>query len=116
MSDHKSTRRRFLKLLGLSVGVVASTNALASFIDEAEIKRLNPEQQEFMVRYGKWMDELTLVARIQKTDPDNHENQKKMMVLGEKAEEMKPELTKHLSDETFALIYTESIKRLSNEI
>ena len=116
MSEHQSTRRRFLKLLGLSVGAVASTNAFASFIDSEEIKKLNTEQQEFMGRYGIWMDEMTLVARIQKTHPEDFDNQKKMMTLGVKAEELQPELSKHMKDETFALIFKESIKRLSNEI
>lgn len=116
MSEHPSTRRKFLKLLGLSVGAVASTNAFASFIDTEEIKKLNSEQQEFMVRYGNWMDELTLVARVQKTHPEDFDNQKKMMVLGVKAEELQPELSKHMQDETFALIFKESIKCLSNEI
>lgn len=116
MSEHQSTRRRFLKLLGLSVGAVASTNAFASFIDKEEIKKLNPEQQEFMVRYGNWMDELTIVARVQKTNPDDFDNQKKMMVLGTKAQELQPELSMYMKDETFALIFKESIKRLSNEI
>jgi len=39
-----------------------------------------------------------------------------MMVLGVKAEELQPELSKHMQDETFALIFKESIKCLSNEI
>jgi len=69
-----------------------------------------------MIRYGKWMDELTEVARIQQADPDNLENQKKMMTLGEMAETLQPELTEHLKDKTFSVIYLASIERLSREI
>ena len=117
MSEQHSSRRSFLKFLGLSAGAtLVSTSALASFIDKKEILKLNPEQQEFMVRYGKWMDEFTEVARVQQTDPDNLENQKRMMTLGEMAEQLQPELTEHLQDETFALIYRLSIERLSKEI
>ena len=117
MSGEKSSRRNFLKFLGLSAGAtLVSTSALASFVDKKEILKLNPEQQEFMMRYGKWMDEFTEVARIQQTDPDNLENQKKMMTLGEMAEKLQPELTDHLKDYTFSVIYLASIERLSKEI
>ena len=89
---------------------------LNTFVDKKEILKLNPEQQEFMMRYGNWMDEFTEVARIQQTDPDNLENQKRMMPLGEMAEQLQPELTEHLKDQTFAMIYLASIERLSKEI
>ncbi len=117
MSEKESTRRKFLQLLGLTAGTtLLGSNAMASFTDQEEIKKLNPEQQEFMIRYGKWMDEFTEVIRIQKTDPDNLENHKKMITLTEKVEKLQPELTEYLKDETFSLIYHTSIKRLTNEI
>jgi hypothetical protein len=117
MSEQESTRRKFLQIFGLTAGAtLLNKTSLASFTDQEEIKKLNPEQQEFMIRYGKWMDEFTEVARIQKTDPDNQENQMQMIVLSKKAEELQPELNEHLKDNTFFLIYKASIKRLSNEI
>ena len=117
MSEEQSSRRNFLKFLGLSASAtLVSTSALASFVDKTEIRKLNPEQQEFMIRYGKWMDELTQVARIQQAEPDNLENQKKMVPLSEKAEQLQPELTEHMKDETFAIVYLASIERVSKEI
>ena len=117
MSSEQSTRRKFLKFLGLTAGVtLAAPAAFASFVDPEEIKRLNPEQQEFMLRYGSWMDEMTEVARLDVAEPENKENKQRKMVLAEKAGELQPELESHMQDKTFALIYNESIKRLTNEI
>lgn len=117
MSDQQSSRRNFLKILGLSAGAsLAGKNALAAFVNKEEIRKLNPAQQEFMIRYGKWMDEFTEVIRIQKAEPENMENQKKMVALTERAEKFQPELAGFMKDETFALIYKASIQRVTNEI
>ena len=70
MSKNKSTRRNFLQVLGLSAGAsVVSVTALGSMINATEIKKLNPKQQEFMIRYGKWMNDFIEAVRIKKTDP-----------------------------------------------
>ena len=117
MSEQQSSRRNFLKFLGLSASAtLVSTSALASFIDKTEIRKLNPEQQEFIMRYGKWMDEFIEVIRLQKSDPNNIENHKKMITLTEKAEKFQPELTEFMQDETFALVYKISIERVSKDI
>jgi hypothetical protein len=117
MSEQQSSRRGFLKLLGLTAGAtLASKNVFAAFIDKTEIRKLNPKQQEFMLRYGKWMDEFIEMIRVQKTDPDNITNLKKMVELSEKAEALQPELSEFMKDETFALIYHASIDRVSREI
>jgi hypothetical protein len=117
MTEKESTRRKFLKFLGLSAGATfVSTKALAGIIKSEDIKKLNPNQQEFMVRYGKWMDEFIDVIRIQKKDPANSENNKKMIALTERAEQFKPELSEFMKDETFSLVYKVSIERMSKEI
>lgn len=117
MPEQQSSRRNFLKLIGLSAGAtLASTSVFAAFTDKTEIRKLKPEQQEFMIRYGKWMDEFIEVIRLQKSDPDNIENHKKMITLTEKAEKFQPELTEFMQDKTFALIYKVSIERVSKEI
>ncbi|MCX6296530.1 MAG: hypothetical protein NTX97_10780, partial [Bacteroidetes bacterium] len=61
-------------------------------------------------------DEFIEVIRIQKTDPDNLENHKKMIPLTEKAEKFIPELSEFMKDETFSLIFNASIERMSKEI
>ena len=117
MSEDQSSRKKFLQLLGLSAGaVLVSNSALAGIVNHEEILKLNPEQQEFMIRYGKWMDEFIEIIRIQKTEPDNIENHKKMIVLTEKAEEMQSKLTEYMQDKTFAMIYMVSIERMRKEI
>lgn len=117
MDTNSASRRNFLKILGLSAGAtIASTGALANVIAHREILKLNPEQQEFMLRYGKWMDEFIEVIAIQKTSPDDLENNKKMMVLTEQAQQWQPKLNEYMKDEKFALIYRGSIERMRNEI
>ena len=113
----QSTRRNFLQLLGGSVGAtLISTSVMAGFIDEAVISKLSHEQQSFMLRYGKWMDEFIKVIRIRKTDPTNHKNNRNMIALTERAEEMKPELNEFMKDKTFQQIYTAAIERMSIEV
>lgn len=117
MSENQSTRRKFLQFIGLTASAtVVSKSALANFTRPEEILKLNSVQQEFMIRYGKWMDEFTEVVRIQKTAPDNLENHKKMIALTEKATAFQPELAEFMKDETFSLIYKVSIERMSKEI
>jgi len=117
MSDQQSTRRRFLKFLGLSAGAtLASSGAVAAFSNSTEILKLNSEQQEFMIRYGKWMDDFTKVIRIQKTDPENAENNKNIKELSKKAEAFQPELKVFMQDKIFEVIFKESIKRVTVEI
>ena len=117
MSDQQSSRRKFLEMLGLSAGAaLVSTSALGAIVNHEQILKLNPEQQEFMVHYGKWMDEFIEVIRIQKAEPANMENHKRMIALTARAEAMQPELAAFMKDETFALIYRTSIERMSMEI
>lgn len=117
MSKKQSSRRNFLQFLGLSAGAsMVSATALGSMIDAAEIKKLNPKQQKFMMRYGEWMNEFIEAAQIKKTDPGNNENNMKMTTLAEVAEDFKPELAEFMQDETFRLIYKASIERVTKEI
>jgi hypothetical protein len=117
MSENQSTRRKFLKFLGLFAGTtMVSTNAFAGFVDTEKIKKLKPAQREFMLRYGQWMDEFTEVVRVQKSNPGDMQNQKKMMVLTEKVEMLNPQLAEFMKDEDFAMIYHGSIRRMSDEI
>jgi len=117
MSEEQSSRRKFIKLFGLSAGAtLTSVSGMAAFIDQTEIRKLNPEQREFMIRYGKWMDEFTELIKIQKTDPNGLEINKRIIALTEKVEKLRPQLEAYMTDKTFALIYKESIKRVTAEI
>ena len=118
--EENNSRRKFLKsgiLTAATAGaVLVSTNSFSAFINQAEVLKLNPKQQEFMLRYVKWMDDFIDVIRWKQAEPGNQNHQKVIMILSEKAEGFKPELTKFLEDETFALIYYASIERMSKEI
>ena len=117
MNDQDNSRRNFLKLLGITASAsLLSKNVLAGFVDRDKIKKLNPNQQVFMVRYGQWMDEFTEVVRKRKIDPDNIDALKRMMELSEESEKLKPELQEFLKDEDFALIFQASIDRVTREI
>lgn len=111
------TRRSILQFFGLAASLsLVSASGLANIINETEIKKLNPKQQAFMIRYGKWMDDFSKVIQIKKTTPDSKKNNKMMMMLTERAEKFKPELTEFMKDETFRLIYMASIERMKKEI
>ena len=118
--EENNSRRKFLRS-GLITAATAgtaliSTNAFSAFINQAEVLKLNPKQQEFMLRYGKWMDDFIDIIRKKQAEPGNLEHQKVVMVLSQKAEGFKPELTEFLKDETFALIYQASIDKMTKEI
>ncbi|HKR05355.1 MAG TPA: twin-arginine translocation signal domain-containing protein [Bacteroidia bacterium] len=117
MSETQSSRRNFLKVLGVTAGAtVASTTTFAGLIDHTKIQKLNPEQKEFMLTYEKWMDEFIDAIRKKKAEPENLENHKKMAALAERAATWKPQLTEYMKDKTFALIYQEAIQRTKKEI
>ncbi len=65
---------------------------------------MNSEQQEFMIRYGKWMDKFDEVIRIKKKSSENLKNNEKMITLTENVKKMNSELTEFLKDETFSMI------------
>jgi hypothetical protein len=116
MTD-RPNRRKFLQWLGLSAGTaLAGHGALAAFIDKEEIRKLNPDQQAFLMRYGEWMEQFIVMSRVKKKDPGNADNNRKLMALAEEAEAMRPELVEHMKDETFSVVYKLSIERASKEI
>jgi hypothetical protein len=114
MDTYKS-RRNFLKILGLSSGIMAITeNANAYKTDE--IIKLTPEQQEFMLNYSKWMDKFIEVIRVQKVDKNNSENNTQLMILSEQAKSWQAVLQHYMTDKNFALIYKVTSERMSIEI
>ena len=117
--EENNTRRKFFKsgiFTAATAGVALSTNAFSAYFNQAEVLKLNPKQQEFILRYGKWMDDFIDIIRKKQAEPGNLEHQKVVMVLSQKAEGFKPELTEFLKDGTFAIIYQASIDKMSKEI
>ncbi len=117
MSDSKSTRRKFLKIFGMTAGAtLISSISTAAHLDQTEIKKLTSEQQEFIMLHEKWMDEFIAVIRVQKEFPEDTANNKKMISITERADEFKPKLNEFLKDGIFAVIYKMSLERMSKEI
>ncbi len=86
--EEKNSRRKFFKsgiitaATAASAGaVLVSTNSFSAFINQAEVCKLNPKQKEFMLRYGKWMDDFIDVIRKKQAEPENQEHQKVVMIL-----------------------------------
>ena len=117
MLERQDSRRNFLKILGISASApMLGASALSVFNEHPQIKELNAEQREFMNRYGAWMDEFMKVNSIKKVQPNNLVNRMKLMELSEKAAAFKPEIAKHMEDETFALIFKISLERIGHDI
>ena len=115
--EENRSRRNFLRFVGLSAGTaLISTSVFSAFIDKTEVLKLNPKQQEFMLRYGKWMDDFIDVIRKKKAEPGSEEYHKVTMTLSDKAVAFKPELTEFLRDKNFELVYRAAIDRMSKEI
>jgi len=117
MLDSNASRRNFFKFLGLTAGTTLMSQAsFGAHLDETEIRKLTHEQQEFMLLHEKWMDEFIAVIKVQKSAPDDPENNKRMIAITEMADEFRPQLNEFMKDGTFALIYKMAMERMSKEI
>lgn len=110
MDGYESTRRDFLKKLGLVVGATALTSAGIS--QAAEIIQnkkeefpLTTEQKKFMKGYEKWLKEFHDMAKFQKFDAEHLGNNQKLVALSEGAKGFQKELIDHMKDENFARYY-----------
>ncbi|MBX7204039.1 MAG: hypothetical protein K1X81_01315 [Bacteroidia bacterium] len=112
-----TTRRKFLELLGLTAGAtIAGATVFGKSTPDEEILTLNAEEQEFMLMYERWMDEFLKVIKIQKDEPHNMDNHKRMMALTEIADEWKTQINTYMQDKKFATIYHASVERMKKEI
>lgn len=116
-TNKESSRKDFIKMLTKSLGATLTNHpVLDALMGNDEVLKLNPEQQAFMLEYGKWMDQNIEVIKLQKQDPDNILHRKAMMELTEKAAAMQPQLIEFMKDRNFALIYHASIQKMRDEI
>ena len=117
MSEQESNRKDFLKMLSKSLGGVLTNHPILDALSgNDEILKLNDEQQEFMLKYGKWMDENIELIRLIKLEPGKMEHHQKMMLLSNEAESMQAKLTGYMKDRNFGLIYHASIQKMKAEI
>lgn len=120
MDGYDQSRSLFLKKLGLTLGVgtfLPSSYKIAFGIQEkAADFALTPQQSAFMEQYEQWIDEFIPVIRRQKEDPEDYENNKKIVVLSEKAKTWQKELVGYMKDENFAKYYMIVTERMTFEI
>lgn len=118
MDGYEDTRRKFLKKLGLTFGVtlVASSAFSAVVTDTRDNFSITAVQKAFMDNYEKWMDEFISVITIQRTHPEDIENNKKLIKLSAIAKEWQTKLTEYMKDDNFARYYMVATERMTNEI
>lgn len=119
MDAYEQTRLQFLRRLGLTLGAVVlpSTFKIAFAIKEKTDEfPLNEEQTEFMKDYNKWMDDFIPVIRRQKEEPEDYQNNKKIVELSEIAKNWQKQLTNYMKDENFARHYLIVTQRMTQEI
>lgn len=118
MDSYESTRRSFIKKLGLSVGAATLGKvATSAEIVEKNIQfPLSSDQKEFMDMYEDWMDEFVEVIHQRKVNPDDLEANKKLMQLSEQSEAWQKKLSSFMEDENFARHYMIVTERMTNTI
>ena len=121
MDGYESTRREFLKKLGLIAGATAITasgvSGVAEIItDKKEKYKLTHEQSEFMLKYEIWLDQFHDMAKYQKIDPEHLENNKKLVALSEDAKNWQKQLIEFMKDENFARYYMITTERVTATI
>lgn len=119
MDAYEQTRLQFIRRLGLTLGalVVPSTLKLAYSINEKKEEfPITQEQQLFVENYEKWMDEFIPVIRRQKSNPDDYDNNKKIVELSEQAKSWQNILVEFMKDENFARHYLIISQRMTQEI
>lgn len=121
MDEYESTRRDFLKKLGLVVGdTTLASNGISQADEIIQNKKeefpLTPEQKKFMKSYEKWLEEFHAMAKVQKVNPDNLKNNKKLIILSDEAGKWQKELTEYMTDENFASYFMVVTERVTASI
>ena len=118
MDGFEEHRRDFLKELGLITEAEAlSDSGLPDVPELLAVDKVNfsltVEQQKFMVRYEKWLEEFRSMAQIQKLTPDDVENNKKLMALSEEAGTWQKELVGYMKDGNFSRYFMTVSERVT---
>jgi hypothetical protein len=118
MEGFEDKRRGFLKTLGLTVGGVmfAGASATAKIVEEKIKFPLSEDEQKFIDMYEVWMDNFIEVIKIQRNDPVNLENNKRIMVLTDESHSWQPQIIKYMKDTNFAKHYMIVSERMTKEI
>ena len=115
MNGYDENRRRFLTKLGMTLGVTltGSTIVQGANAPSAGMRSITAGQKAFMQNYERWMDDFIEVIKFQKKEPDNLENNKKIVALSEEAKLFQKELTGYMQDDNFARYYMVATERMT---
>lgn len=118
MDNYESTRRGFLRKLGLSVGAaVAATGVKGAQIIEKNIEfPLTDDQQNFIKQYEIWMDSFIEVIKQRRNKPDDLDVNMRLMKLSEQHETWQKEVQVYMEDQNFAKHYMIVTERMTLEI
>lgn len=118
MDQYESTRRKFIRKLGLSIGAAITVSSVlkAGVLDKKENIGITREQQKFMKEYEKWMDDFIEVIHIKKEFPYHIENNKRLIRLTEISKVWQTQLNGYMKDENFARYYMIATERMTHEI
>ncbi len=118
MDAFEISRRNFLHKLGLTVGAAAAaTTGISGSISAPKIDfGLTNEQIDFMTEYDQWMDQFIEVIKVQKQNPDDIENNKRLVELTETSSNWQETLANYMKDENFAKYYMIATERMTKEI
>ncbi|MEI7676481.1 MAG: hypothetical protein WCJ03_06860 [Bacteroidales bacterium] len=118
MGENKSNRREFLTKLGLVLGAATlSATGVSKVVKDREIQiTLTPDQANFAKVYEKWLKEFHEMAKIQKTDPRNLENNNRLMALSAEAQQWQKQLHEYMHDENFVRYHTLVTERITETI
>ena len=115
MNGYDENRRRFLGKLGLTLGAtVTGSNVMQGANNpEADKLMINPDQKAFMQNYEHWMDEFIEVNKVQKKEPNNLENNMKIVSLAEEAKQFQQQLIGYMQEENFARYFMVATERMT---
>ncbi len=100
----------------IGAGAVTGEKLSAKVLNSKAEFPLLDDQQQFMDRYEKWMDEFIPVIKKFRANPNNAEAKKLIAELSEEAETWRVQLTEFMKDENFARYYMTATERMTKEI
>lgn len=117
MTDHRQSRKSFLKRIGASLAAVAVVSKSSAFThDFLNDSNLSIEQKEFLQTYEQWLGQFHSFVKQQQVNFADKNNNMKLMQLSAEAEEWKTHLQSHMDDRVFADYHSQITQSVTNDI
>ncbi|MCK9639805.1 MAG: hypothetical protein M0R39_07830 [Prolixibacteraceae bacterium] len=115
MNGYDENRRKFLSKLGLTLGVTLTGTTILQGAEtpSSDTFAIDKDQKVFMENYERWMDDFIEVIKVQKKEPDNLENNKKIVALSDEAKVFQQQLIGYMKDDNFARHYMIATERMT---